>query len=308
MVSVSILCEDELDLSRVKVEIDFGKITSTSVGTGELYNTFYFPDTDFKFHTYHNKGVPLYNNGIQCIPVKLPIEHFPLVALNDDYEIKIHAAYDGKINIESIRMIATFYMLDMEERNRYIQFGHEYLIHSPIRTIRSINNSLEFKIPHYSDIITHVVISFHNQKKDLYTDGKIKGSLCLDGFVRDEFDDLTNMHTYSKLGLNYKKGYYLISYQINYNSFQPSGRMNVKDLELSIKLKNLPYELKGGSVQITTFHYNVFRILNQMCGIAFPIENLHLATSINLDDIDDDEDKSLSKDDEEYDSELEVTI
>ena len=256
-----------------------------------------------------------YNNGCHCIPIKLIVDHFPFIALDKDDNITLYMSYTGTNIITSVKMVNSYHMLDSMEKNKFATVGHEYLINHPIRTVLPIkSNVMDYAIPHYSDIITHLIITFHDRHNKLYT-GDIEGSLRVDNKNRGCINKYQNICSYTNLDLTYKKGYWLIPFLLNYDTVQPSGRLNVKDANLSIKLDSMPEDIIDGHINITTFHYNVFRILEKIPVIAYNIENctrIDYCKGIDSNNIEDNYESYIEDNNDsdmgDYDSDMEISI
>ena len=249
-------CNGTLNLNKLKIIIEFQSIETPF---------FYYPDTDFSSKTTRN-------NNIYCTPIKIPVKYLPLIVLGYNFSIKIHAIFENSDIISDVKLCIDFHMLAAQEKSRFLSFNHEYLIHYPIRTEFCIDNDTEFKIPYHSRNMTHLILSLYKENGDIFTED-IDGHVLLDGMQNSSINSYRNIAAYHKLNITYKKGYWLIPFCMDYDFAQPSGFLKVNNLDVSLKLNDIPGSLSNGILKVTGFYYNVFRIMDKHSGIGFPIHN-----------------------------------
>jgi len=189
----------------------------------------------------------------------------PLIALQY-HEVKINIEF-GSSNLtnEDVTLWADYIFLDTDERRRFAQLSHEYLIEQVQFTgaEQMTSNKLTAKL------------SFNHPVKELIWKGDSggcgKAKLMLNGndrFAEREEKYFTHVQPYqhhtnipgSDQNIN------VYSFALKPEEHQPSGTLNMSRIDTA-QLK-----LEGGTatnVNIYAFSYNVLRILSGMGGLAY---------------------------------------
>ena len=188
----------------------------------------------------------------------------PLIALQY-HEVKINIEFDDTIQFSDATLWADYIFLDTDERRRFAQLSHEYLIEqvqfTGDETISS--NKLSAKL------------SFNHPVKELIWQGASggcgKAKLMLNG--NDRFAERNAMyfthvqpyqhHTNIPGSDKYINVY---SFALKPEEHQPSGTLNMSRIDTA------QLQLTGGTdgiVKIYAHSYNVLRILSGMGGLAY---------------------------------------
>ena len=197
----------------------------------------------------------------------------PLIALQY-HEVKINIEFDAGIEFGDATLWADYIFLDTDERRRFAQLSHEYLIEQVQFTG---GESLSA-----TDISLNAKLSFNHPVKELIwqrtdsdgTTNKSTGNakLMLNG--NDRFAERSDMyfthvqpyqhHTNIPEEDSYINVY---SFALKPEEHQPSGTLNMSRIDTA-QLK-LSFSASAGEVKIYAHSYNVLRILSGMGGLAY---------------------------------------
>ena len=186
----------------------------------------------------------------------------PLIALQY-HEVKINIEFGN--NVTSAELWADYIFLDTDERRRFAQLSHEYLIEQVQFTgseTVSPNSNLSAKL------------SFNHPVKELIWEGQGNtgtAKLMLNGndrFAEREAKYFTHVQPYQHhtnipdLSCNIS----VYSFALKPEEHQPSGTLNMSRIDTA------QLQLKGaepGNLDIYAHSYNVLRILSGMGGLAY---------------------------------------
>ena len=194
----------------------------------------------------------------------------PLIALQY-HEVKINIEFDGNEEFGDATLWADYIFLDTDERRRFAQLSHEYLIEQVQftggETINSSNLSAK--------------LSFNHPVKELIWQGKNDGGiiklgntkLMLNGndrFAERDTKYFTHVQPYqhhtnipdSDCNIN------VYSFALKPEEHQPSGTLNMSRIDTA-QLKISDITQGTGEVKIYAHSYNVLRILSGMGGLAY---------------------------------------
>ena len=194
----------------------------------------------------------------------------PLIALQY-HEVKINIEFDAGIEFGDATLWADYIFLDTDERRRFAQLSHEYLIEQVQftggETINSSNLSAK--------------LSFNHPVKELIWQGKDdqniiklgKTKLMLNGndrFAERDTKYFTHVQPYqhhtniphSDCNIN------VYSFALKPEEHQPSGTLNMSRIDTA-QLKISDISQGTGEVKIYAHSYNVLRILSGMGGLAY---------------------------------------
>jgi len=238
----------------------------------------------------------------------------PILALTN-HEVLLELVFedktilDGSVTISDIdiKVYGDYYYLDVEEKRKFSQSSHEYLIEQ-VRRIKTVTTSSTKSTYELED--TTIDLDFYNPVKYLTwvvvnpsNSGDYKGmgpcyftSLCSnshdgndgnDGNVKIQFngEDRLTTHPMSYFTRLLMKTYRergnipnldrigIYSFAINPLDPNPSGTCNFskildKDIVISIA-NNTVAKIKGKELQIYAVNYNIFRINGGMGGLAY---------------------------------------
>jgi hypothetical protein len=190
----------------------------------------------------------------------------PLIALQY-HEVKINIEFSST-GFSDATLWADYIFLDTDERRRFAQLSHEYLIEQVQFTGgESINSSnLSAKLS-----FNHPVKELIWQEKNNITLGKTK--LMLNGndrFAERDTKYFTHVQPYqhhtnipdSDCNIN------VYSFALKPEEHQPSGTLNMSRIDTA-QLKISDISQATGEVKIYAHSYNVLRILSGMGGLAY---------------------------------------
>ena len=206
----------------------------------------------------------------------------PLIALQY-HEVKINinfndltksyasnGAEDSNLTLSSAALWADYIFLDTDERRRFAQLSHEYLI-----------EQVQFTGQEQVDTGKAVKMSFNHPVKELiwrvsksdYSEYRTVKSakLMLNG--NDRFSQRDG--TYFTLVQPYQhhtnipdsdEGVHVYSFALKPEEHQPSGTLNMSRIDTASLSLNCE---TGGTVKVYAVNYNVLRILSGMGGLAY---------------------------------------
>jgi hypothetical protein len=190
----------------------------------------------------------------------------PLIALQY-HEVKINIEF-ANIGFTDATLWADYIFLDTDERRRFAQLSHEYLIEQVQFTgSEAINSSnLSAKLS-----FNHPVKELIWQEKDKTKLGNTK--LMLNGndrFAERDTMYFTHVQPYQHhtnipdSGCNIN----VYSFALKPEEHQPSGTLNMSRIDTAqLKISNISQAI--GEVKIYAHSYNVLRILSGMGGLAY---------------------------------------
>jgi hypothetical protein len=191
----------------------------------------------------------------------------PLIALQY-HEVKINIEFESSPTFSDATLWADYIFLDTDERRRFAQLSHEYLIEQVQftggETINSSNLSAKLSFNHP----VKELIWQENNKARL---GKTK--LMLNG--NDRFAERDTMYFTHVQPYQHHTNIPDNNCNINVYSFalkpeehQPSGTLNMSRIDTA-QLKITDISQATGEVKIYAHSYNVLRILSGMGGLAY---------------------------------------
>lgn len=223
------------------------------------------------------------SNNVLYIPLQFgfcrnPGLYLPLIALQY-HEVKLNIKLNNKPvgapNIEYFNIYADYIFLDNDERIRYAQNTHEYLIEQVQRadvvTVNSstINKELKLKLYHPVKELIWTIGEFNEyiECKDVV--------LQMNGF--DRFKKRIGAYFHSYQRYQYHSGYgdlrnvHLYSFALKPESHQPSGtcnfsRVNEPKLLLSFESGAI---IVTSEIKVYAINYNVLRIMSGMGSVAY---------------------------------------
>jgi hypothetical protein len=205
-------------------------------------------------------------------------------------------------NFVSTKLFVDYIYLDIEERQRFVQMSHEYLIeqlqHTGPDSLKSDQVDINFNHP-VKELIWVVrgsnndLLDFGQSSTTMYPSGSMLANYVDIGYSNTQSDQFT----YAKLQLNghdrftkrkasyfrlvqpYQhhtrvpnKHIYCYSFAINPESHQPSGTCNFSRLDnVKLILNNLKQknELVGGELLVYAVSVNILKIISGMAGLAY---------------------------------------
>jgi hypothetical protein len=194
----------------------------------------------------------------------------PLIALQY-HEVKINIEFSGE-DFGDATLWADYIFLDTDERRRFAQLSHEYLIEQVQftggETINSSNLSAKLSFNHP---VKELIWQGKNANEDIIKLGNTK--LMLNGndrFAERDTMYFTHVQPYqhhtnipdSDCNIN------VYSFALKPEEHQPSGTLNMSRIDTA-QLKITDISQATGEVKIYAHSYNVLRILSGMGGLAY---------------------------------------
>ena len=246
----------------------------------------------------HNKYVPL-----QFWSNKNPGLALPLIALQY-HEVVFHIVFENESNLDlkSPTLWCNYIYLDTDERRRFAQVSHEYLIEqlqkqnfNIISPVSSVNNVYNFNL-----ILNHPVkeliwapfttstLTNSNQfsyAHDFYKDNgnNLNGDLATtiqlklngqDRFAPQNVDYFTRyqpMKYHTCIGRDNKSDTIAVySFALRPEEHQPSGTCNFSRIDTAeLVFTNLASTATSSTLVLYAINYNVLRIMSGMGGLAY---------------------------------------
>ena len=237
-------------------------------------------------------------NGVKTVYVPLQFSFcrnpglaIPLIALQY-HEVKLHFRVASKTDIGvtgtagNVKVSACLYCdyiyLDTDERRRFAQTSHEYLIEQVQSNIGNtynegcvVKHELNFNHP------VKELVWAHRKSKFLYYDNLKDAVLKLNGHDRfskrhgDYFRDVQRYqhHTGAKaINKDEATPLYVYSFALQPEEHQPSGTCNFSRIDNALLEVNTQADALGNSAVCTDVYavsYNVLRVMSGMGGLAY---------------------------------------
>lgn len=198
-------------------------------------------------------------------------------------------------NITNFKIWVDYVMIDNDERRRFAQSGHEYLIEQ-VQTIpdnlftsgTNIRIPLEFNFP-VKELLWWGRKTWQFDLSDTSFDSHYltfdDGNLALNGTSRfytrrsEYFLNVQNYKHHERIprygiinGVTYNNYIYTYSFALEPEKHQPSGVCNFTRFKSAdIYLNNIDFDNSGGTgiIRVFAHGYNILRILNGMAGLAY---------------------------------------
>jgi hypothetical protein len=271
------------DISKVEVEIG-GQLIDRQYGKWmKIWNELTLPKE--KFTGYNKMVKDDTNNAKRYVPLEFWFCRniglaLPLIALQY-HEVKINIEFDTiatATDVNNAELWADYVFLDTDERRRFAQLSHEYLI-------EQVQFTGSESIPSFStgSKTVNAKLSFNHPVKELIWQGyKFTGDavnlgptkLMLNGndrFAEREAKYFTHVQPYQHhTNIPNDKYINVYSFALKPEEHQPSGTLNMSRIDTAqLQIKDLPVATSGGSINIYAHSYNVLRILSGMGGLAY---------------------------------------
>ena len=263
-----------------ELSLDSGKTTGfntmigESLGWDSTATTLYIP---LEFWFCRNPGLALPLIALQYHEVKVNLEFRALA------ELAYGSAYaPTSVSLGTTSLWVDYIFLDTDERRRFAQLSHEYLI-----------EQLQFTGEETAS--SKVKLNFNHPVKELVwvmQDASLVGS-GTSNFWMDFTISTANPVTTAKLQLNghdrfaerdgdyfalvqpyqhhtnvpVDKGINVYSFALKPEEHQPSGTLNMSRIDTAVL--NLTYNASADRVQVYATNYNVLRVMSGMGGLAY---------------------------------------
>ena len=281
-------CSDKKAQLQELVDVNTANSTATRV---------YIP---LQFWFCRNPGLALPLIALQYHEVKINIEFQQLSKLGKNSSAK-------GVNMNNVCLFCDYIYLDTDERRRFAQVSHEYLIEQvQFSGCNSVGNSgastqlvnlaLNFNHP-VKELVWVVQSEYFNANGTLVNDSNHlldftndkkshvnTALLQLNGHDRFKkrsgsyFEHVQRYqhHSGSILKDNNEEGIYTYSFSLNPEEHQPSGSCNFSRIDnavLCLELKKSETEIESQrvsrQVRVYAINYNVLRIMSGMAGLAY---------------------------------------
>jgi len=212
----------------------------------------------------------------------------PLIALQYHevkLEVKLNTVADA--TLKNMVVLCDYIFLDSEERRRFAQVGHEYLIdqvqhngsNSYAQKDNNVNVDLNFNHP-VKELVWTVQEDKTGTAFNDYDDGAGKPTvnnalITLNGhdrFDRREGTYFSHVQRHQHHSGSSDLGHiYVYSFSLNPEEHQPSGTCNfsrIDNAQLRMNLKD-GADAAGREVRVYAVNYNVLRIMSGMGGLAY---------------------------------------
>ena len=210
----------------------------------------------------------------------------PLIALQY-HEVKLNITYSSAARTGTFnqpKLYADYIYLDTDERRRFAQVSHEYLIEQVQFTgdesVSSVSNKIKLNFNHpCKELVWVVQRDASGVEKFDYTDASgvnpvLIAKLQLNG--HDRFSE--RMGRYFNLVQPYqhhtnvpKTGINVYSFGLKPEEHQPSGTCNMSRIDNATLQLTLTSETVGADAKVRVYatNYNVLRIMSGMGGLAY---------------------------------------
>jgi len=205
------------------------------------------------------------------------------------------------VSLQECYLLVTYVFLDNDERNRFVQNKHEYLIDQlhlyNTQTITASNYSAKADSKNPTKFMVWYVIQQYFTDKNNndyfnYTDDYMynydnnkytfngKSLITEEGIMFNGYDRISK-RTYKyfnfvqpnqHLDVSLPEGLNFYSFSLTPKEFQPSGTCNsshVGQTEIKLNLNTIINDKNNGYFKGYTLAHNVFRIVDGLCGLVF---------------------------------------
>jgi hypothetical protein len=268
-------------ISWVECEIGGQKIDKQYSTWLDIYNSLFETNHDYRV------AMTSVRNGVNYIPLRFwfnrnPGLALPLIALQY-HEVKINMQL-GTVGGEDATLLVNYVYLDTDERRRFAQVSHEYLIeqvqHTGDETVENGKITLNFNHP-----VKCLVWSSVNATDTSNPQALTTAKLQLNGHDRAAVQDGPYYQLVQpyECGLGHTKALkpsdrswvapgasgndvYLYSFALKPAEHQPSGTCNFSRIDNAVL--NVTHAAKA-VVSLHAVNYNVLRIMSGMGGLAY---------------------------------------
>ena len=226
---------------------------------GAVKNTLYVP---LQFWFNRNPGLAL-----------------PLIALQY-HEVKLNVQFassptaDADVKLDNCCVFCDYVFLDTDERRRFAQVSHEYLIEqvqfSNSLTIGANGGQVELRFNHpVKELVWH---NCDDVNEPLAADNTFTSCLLQlnghDRFRRRDGSYFRDVQRYQHhTGAGDTSGVHMYSFALKPEEHQPSGTCNFSRIDNAVL--NVEGATLGTSLKVYAVNYNVLRIMSGMGGLAY---------------------------------------
>ena len=213
----------------------------------------------------------------------------PLIALQY-HEVKLTVEHTEEQN--TVQLYVDYIYLDTDERRRFAQVSHEYLIEQlQYQSMDQISQRLNFNHPVKELIWVNTSGTADNSVTPLFNGSLLNGNWSLKLNGHDRFSGRTGEYFARQQVYDYHTGYgsietmygssgsatgydaiFVYSFALKPEEHQPSGTCNFSRIDSAIlACENSTLSMSDSSTNVTIFavNYNVLRIMSGMGGLAY---------------------------------------
>ena len=214
----------------------------------------------------------------------------PLIALQY-HEVKLTVEHSGDHN--TVQLYVDYIYLDTDERRRFAQVSHEYLIEQlQYQSMDQTNQRLNFNHPVKELIWVNTLENADNSVTPLFNGSLLNGTWSLKLNGHDRFSGRTGEYFARQQVYDYHTGYgsieaimgssgsdtgydaiFVYSFALKPEEHQPSGTCNFSRIDSAILgcENSTLTSMSDSSTNVTIFavNYNVLRIMSGMGGLAY---------------------------------------
>ena len=221
-------------------------------------------------------------NGVSYLPLQFwfcrnPGLALPLIALQY-HEVKLNITFSNPTNgglhaNDSVSVWCDYVFLDTDERRRFAQVSHEYLIEqvqfSNELSVSGTSTQHELRFNHP---VKELVWTVHNGTNDITVDDALLQLNGHDRFKRREGKYFTKVQRYQyHSGAEDQAGSvpHVYSFALKPEEHQPSGTCNFSRIDNAVLNFAHNPSITGGKLRVYAVNYNVLRIMSGMGGLAY---------------------------------------
>ena len=244
------------------------------VGKGEAAGARHTGGTELyvplQFWFNRNPGLALPLIALQYHEVKILIKFRPLS------ELTTAVAGDMANTDFEAQLFVDYIYLDTEERRRFAQMSHEYLIDqlqfTGTESISDQNTTVRLNFNHP---VKELIWTFHDQDKtalDYSADALVTGRIQLNGHDRMSsrpgtyFSRVQPYYHHTRCPA---KDIYCYSFALRPEEHQPSGSCNFSRIDNASLRIETTASVVGRNINVYAINYNVLRIVSGMGGLAY---------------------------------------
>ena len=219
--------------------------------------------------------------GVSYLPLQFwfcrnPGLALPLIALQY-HEVKLNVTFATLTNATGVSVWCDYVFLDTDERRRFAQVSHEYLIeqvqYSNALSVSGTSTQHELRFNHP---VKELVWTVNNGTTDITADDALLQLNGHDRFKRREGKYFTKVQRYQyhtgaedqvNADATVKSVPHVYSFALKPEEHQPSGTCNFSRIDNAVL--NLNHASSTGKLHVYAVNYNVLRIMSGMGGLAY---------------------------------------
>ena len=228
------------------------------------------------------------NGDVSYLPLQFwfcrnPGLALPLIALQY-HEVKLNITFGTMTAAGNVAVWCDYVFLDTDERRRFAQVSHEYLIEqvqfSNSLSVSGTSAQHELRFNHPVKELVWTVNGQHGDGKDITVKDALLQLNGHDRFKRREGKYFTTVQRYQyHSGADNQDGSvpHVYSFALKPEEHQPSGTCNFSRIDNAVLNLNMDpagaanglHATTGGKLRVYAVNYNVLRIMSGMGGLAY---------------------------------------